>query len=266
MASSETGQLCTPDAAVAVSPTPPWDRDPSNHPLVTCGVKAVSAKLFERISSGSYSFGTRIPAERQLSQEFGESRNTIRRAIGFLEYYRVVTRRGGSGTFVSIRFAKPADPSPTEQVGLQNAVTDVEGISPFEMHVARSSIEPEIARLATTSLSIRDLANLKDILSNLNVAADPDHFVRLEQSFLMSLCHGTRNTAIIAMYGILNQVRLLPQWCAHKKRSLTPDGTLEVKLALNSLLTALEHRKVDNAVECMRRYIALSQEEMFARG
>lgn len=247
----------------ASSPTPPWERDSANHPWVTREVKEVSAALFNHIASGRFSFGTRLPAERELAQIFRQSRNTIRKAIGFLENYGVVARRGVAGTFVSIRVGTHVGPASAEEAGLINVTALTQAISPFEFYVAQSIIEPEIARLATISMSIRDLAKLRTIFSELNeIVADADRFACLEQLFMMSLCHGTRNSAIIGMYRVMNEVRSLPQWHANAKRTLTPERIRQVKLALRSLLTALDHRKVNNAVEYMRLYIASSQEDM----
>lgn len=241
---------------------PPWEREAADHPVVKQAVKDVAARIFDRIASGRFSFATRLPAERELSQEFGQSRNTIRQAIEFLEAYGIVSRRAGTAAFVSFRFGTPPNPA-AEQAGMMNIAVLAEAISPFEMNVAQSIIEPEIARLATISMSIRDLTNLRAALAELeDITADAERFAHLEKQFMMSLCQGTRNAAIIGMYRVLSEVRKQPQWCADKKRSLTPDRIRDAQRALRSLFTALERRNVDNAVECMRLYIASSQEDM----
>lgn len=241
-------------------PLPPWEEETAEHPYVNRTVKEVSAKLFGRIASGSYPFGTRLPAERELSQEFGQTRNTIRQAIGFLENYGVVTRRGNAGTFVSARASKSAVREAMDPTGFVNAKTIAETISPFDMYVAQSGIEPEIARLATVSMSVRDLANLKAVLLEIDGAAgDADRFVHLEQLFLMTLCMGTRNSALIGMYTVLNEVRSLPAWRESRKRTATPDNVREINRLFQFLIHALEHRHVDRAVEYMRLYIATTQ-------
>jgi len=104
---------------------------------------------------------------------------------------------------------------------------------------------------------------MREILTELGeVTADADRFSHLEKQFMMTLCEGTRNAAIIAMYRVINEVRKQPQWCADRKRSLTPQRIRQAQQALRSLFTALERRNVDNAVECVRLYIASSQEDM----
>ena len=54
-----------------------------------------------RIESGDYQPGDRIPAEALLIEEFGVSRPTVARALQDLERRGFVSRRRGAGTFVS---------------------------------------------------------------------------------------------------------------------------------------------------------------------
>ncbi|HPG89962.1 MAG TPA: FCD domain-containing protein [Hyphomicrobium sp.] len=241
---------------------PPWETDDSNQPLVKQPVKTVAAHIFGRVRSGAYSYGTRLPAERELALEFSESRNTVRQALEFLETYGVVAKRAGMGTFITQRRSATASAS-DDAPGMINITAIAETVSPFEMNVAESIIEPEIVRLATIYMSMRDLAVLRALLEELDtITADADRFARLEKDFMMTLCRGTHNSAIITMYRVLQEVRKQPHWCAEKKRTLTPDNIRETRRALRSLFTALERRNVDNAVECMRLYLSTGQAAM----
>jgi GntR family transcriptional regulator len=57
--------------------------------------------LAERIASGEWKPGHRIPNEVDLGREFGVSQGTMRRALELLESELVITRRQGRGTFVN---------------------------------------------------------------------------------------------------------------------------------------------------------------------
>ncbi|MEI9899544.1 MAG: GntR family transcriptional regulator [Hyphomicrobium sp.] len=102
--------------------------DLSSQPMVKQRVKSIATQLFSRIVSGEYSFGTRIPAERELAEAFGESRTTIRQALDFLESYGTVARRAGSGTFVAYRSSNNR-PSSAEAAGYLNIPSIAETIS-----------------------------------------------------------------------------------------------------------------------------------------
>ncbi|MEI9901739.1 MAG: FCD domain-containing protein [Hyphomicrobium sp.] len=245
-----------------VAETPPWDLDLSSPPMVKQNVKSIATDIFNRIVAGEFPFGTRMPAERELADSFGESRATIRQVLDFLETYGAVARRAGSGTFVAYR-ADTSRRAGTAATGYLNVSSLAETISPFEMNVAESILEPEIVRLATIYMSVRDLTKLEQELAQLEaIVTDAAEFADVEKQFMMTICEGTHNSLIVAMYRIMHEVRRQPQWCANKKRTLTPVRIREAQRALRSLYTALERRDVDTAVESMRLYISTTHEDM----
>ena len=63
--------------------------------------EVISADIVAQIESGLLVPGDRLPSEQELSARFGVSRMTVRHALGRLETQGLVTRRQGSGTFVS---------------------------------------------------------------------------------------------------------------------------------------------------------------------
>ncbi len=58
--------------------------------------------LSERILSGDFAAGGRIPAEAELCGRFGLSRGVVRQAISELRYEGLVSSERGRGTFVSV--------------------------------------------------------------------------------------------------------------------------------------------------------------------
>jgi GntR family transcriptional regulator len=68
-----------------------------------------------------YKQGERLPSEDDLCREFGASRITIRQAVGRLVDLGFVTRRRGSGTFVSAR----QEERPPETVKFTAALEDL---------------------------------------------------------------------------------------------------------------------------------------------
>jgi GntR family transcriptional regulator, arabinose operon transcriptional repressor len=59
--------------------------------------------IFNDIESGKYAPGERLPAERLLTEKYGVTRMTVRRAIKFLIELGFLEARHGSGTYVSAR-------------------------------------------------------------------------------------------------------------------------------------------------------------------
>lgn len=63
--------------------------------------RAIYRELEREISEGTYRPGDRLPSEAQLCERFGASRITVAKAIQFLQREGLVTRRPGSGTYVT---------------------------------------------------------------------------------------------------------------------------------------------------------------------
>jgi DNA-binding GntR family transcriptional regulator len=77
--------------------------------------------LERRLRDHRYKQGERLPSEDELCREFGASRITIRQAVGRLVDLGHVTRRRGSGTFVSAR----QEERPPETVKFTAALEDL---------------------------------------------------------------------------------------------------------------------------------------------
>lgn len=63
--------------------------------------REILEKIQDEISSGRYRPGQRLPSETELVRRFGASRMTVYKAMHELHSLGIVTRRVGSGTFVS---------------------------------------------------------------------------------------------------------------------------------------------------------------------
>lgn len=244
---------------------PPWVKDLSRHPLITPQAKDIATRVFTRIASGIYPFGTRIPAERDLAAEFQDTRATIRQALEFLAAYDIVARRAGSGTFVSYRKPTVRD-VPAEGGTLASQLTIhqlAETASPFAMSIAESILEPEMVRLATIYMSTRDLAELGTQLATLEaIVTESDAFAGLEDDFMMMIARGTHNSLIAAMYAILHEVRRQPQWAASRKQMLTPSKIRSTQMLLRSLYDAIARRDVETSVELIKLHVASTHEDM----
>ena len=107
---------------------------------------AISAHLRRAIETGAYGDGDQLPPERELAVTFRAARSTVRRALDQLESAGLVSRRLGSGTFVSIAKHR-------RRAG--RGCHDL--ISPLQLIEARFAVEPHTTRLAVLNATRRDL-------------------------------------------------------------------------------------------------------------
>lgn len=114
----------------------------------------VSDDLADRIASGAYLVGQRLPSERVLAQTYSVSRPTVREAIIALELDGLVEVRMGSGVYVT---------SSTPHGG-KAIEADV---GPFELLEARRAIEGEACALAAIRITDAELDALTALIAEM---------------------------------------------------------------------------------------------------
>ena len=214
------------------------------------GSAAIAARLRQAIHDGDYVFGERLPAERDLASHFGTSRNTVREALRRLEEAHLVTRRIGSGTFVSYR----------PPVGNGHIA---ELTSPLELIEVRLCIEPRIARLAVTNASSRDLDRLAEALERVESSgSDREFFSRADEKFHLLLAECTHNPLMVWLYQQINEIRGHAQWDGMKEQILSADRIGDYNLEHRQLFNALRKRDVEAAVSVITKHLERARRDL----
>src|SRR3954469_25273443 len=92
--------------------TTAYTRTAMSIPVASTGrlYQQVAATIERAIAEGRYQPGQRLASERDLAEEFGVSRPTVRRAVIALEMRGLLESRQGSGVYVRRAAAAPAPP------------------------------------------------------------------------------------------------------------------------------------------------------------
>lgn len=114
--------------------------------------RQVVDQILHLIDSGEYPVGSRLPAEREMSERFGVSRPTIREAVIALEALDRVSVKTGSGVYV------------LEWKEMNEVDSKV---SSFELIETRVLIEGESAALAASMISDEQLKLLAQALEDM---------------------------------------------------------------------------------------------------
>jgi GntR family transcriptional regulator, transcriptional repressor for pyruvate dehydrogenase complex len=139
-------------------------------PLDRTGVKdRLVAQLRELIEAGSLEAGQQLPSERELAEQLGVSRSSIREAVQLLEALGLVEIRHGAGTFV--REAVDRERLPSEWLQW----TQVHEGQVHELLEVRRGLEALAVELAAERAGKAELAELEAALDDMAVAIDgPD--------------------------------------------------------------------------------------------
>lgn len=149
--------------------------------------------LRERIDSGDWRVGDRIPTEPDLMTELGVGRNTVREAIKTLTSTGILEIRRGSGTFVRAR---------TDIGGLLGRSVDpAELLHVFEV---RRALELEAIALACRRRTDVDLARMRAGLDGRDAAhADEKAFADHDLDFHLAIVAAAHNPVLTDLIGAL---------------------------------------------------------------
>jgi DNA-binding FadR family transcriptional regulator len=188
----------------------------------------VKEALRARITEGVWTTGSRLPPERGLAEEFGASRNTIRKAIKSLAADAYISQSENARPIVAYAksFELAASATGVDKRREQhdgNRHNYILDSSPFEVLEARLVIEPEAVALAALRARSDNIEEMRTALAASLAAKDLADFEYWDGQLHQAIFRATRNTALIGYYETVNQIRNQPNWIALKKKSVTKE-------------------------------------------
>ena len=134
-------------------------------------------KIKELIVAGEFAPGSKLPKERELAEQLGLSRNSLREAVRALTLIGVLEPRQGDGTYVTSL-------EPDLLLAGTSFVSDLlTGPSVLELYQVRRILEPAATALATPRLTTGDLDGLRECLAAMDAADTMQAFIDADVEF-----------------------------------------------------------------------------------
>jgi GntR family transcriptional repressor for pyruvate dehydrogenase complex len=190
------------------------------------------ARIKELISSGEFTAGSRLPAERELTQRFGVSRSSLREATRALALVGVLESRVGDGTYVTT-----LDPEMLMTgIGFVSDLVSVGSL--IEIHQIRRLLEPEATRLATPRLTDDDFELLRECLERMQHAFEAPAFIEADAAFHKVILDACGNATLASLVGNLSSGMMRTRlWHSLIARGAT-EATLESHVVIYDALVA----------------------------
>lgn len=203
----------------------------------------VATAIAAAIEQGRYLPGHRVPSERDLAEEFGVSRPTVREAMIALEIRGLVETRQGSGVYVTN--ARPDAPAPELDIGA------------FELTEARRLFEGEACALAATTITDDELTELDAILLQMIDENAYGGFTgeAADRRFHVAIAQATRNSAMVMVVENLWDLRYRSPLCAAMLERARAVGVRPLIEDHRAILDALKVRDAQQAREAMRLHL-----------
>jgi GntR family transcriptional repressor for pyruvate dehydrogenase complex len=200
------------------------------------------------IKDGNFPTGTRLPPERDLAQQLGVSRPSVREALIALEVEGSVEVRMGAGVYVSA----PLERAPEATAAM--------GESPIELMQARAALESTVIMLACARVAPEALAALRRALDDMRSAIVQNRSPLVhDREFHLLIAGMTGNSVLERLVGELFDERHSPISSQLRVRSESSQTWNQALHEHEAILNALQNRDMLGAQTAMYAHLNASQ-------
>ena len=215
--------------------------------------------------------GGRLPTERQLAQDLGVTRSSVRYALGIMEADGHISREVGRGTYLRV-------PAAVAQQGLHRAQVAEAGdgtagglagsavstgsaeqrgaFAPADVMMVRRLLEPQAMPLAVAWASAADFEEMDRCLAGGDRAASYDEFELWDLALHRSIMAATHSPLLSTLYSSIEVARHGHMWGDLKRRSASAERRKMYQADHHQIVAALKARDAGEAVKAMRNHLA----------
>ncbi len=209
----------------------------------------IAAQLQRAIGDGSLVAGAQLSSQRELSEQFGVSRASLREAVSMLATLGLVEIKPGLGVFVT----DPKHRTPIWRLA--------HTASAREVYEARLALEGTAAALAASRINDLTLARIASLVDDIAAALERHDLVAMtvaDAAFHDLIVQTAGNSLIGSMYQSARELMVETQRAPLATRERLTETVAEHR----AILQALESRDAQLSGEAMQRHIRGSAQRL----
>lgn len=214
----------------------------------------IVVQIQELMGSGALKPGSRLPPEREMAQQLGVSRPTLREAMGVLEHLGLVRSVQGDGTYV-MNAAQRSLRDPLQELILASERRMVE-LAEF-----RTEVESWAVTLAAERIEPQELELLRELLDEMSLGLEqgkPIH--HLDADFHLSLAKASHNGIY---YHVANTIFYLfaeVTRISHERIFQSPSDRMQLLQEHRAIYEAVRSGNGEEAGRLMREHLARTEQ------
>jgi len=210
----------------------------------------IAGVLRESMDSGRFAVGSYLPPERELAEQLGVSRASVREALIALEVQGRVSVRVGAGVQVLDASAPP--------VAAAVAASAEPPVGPLELLEARLVVETETAALAARHASAQDVAGLERTLAQMVADHARSPLVHDgDRAFHLGIARASGNAALLFIVTTLWDQRYTPMQERMETLFTTPGLHTAAVADHRRVLDAIAAHDPAAARQAMKRHLTM---------
>lgn len=208
----------------------------------------IAATIADAILDGAFPPGSTLPPERDLAEQLGVNRTSLRQGLARLQQMGLIAARQGSGNVVN-------DPQGLTHPAVVEAL--VRKLGPeflVELLEIRAALGPLIGRLAAQRAAPEDAETLRAALAAVEGADGAGERQAADLAYFRVLIHSSRNRALGLLY------RWVEQAFGGREHELTAayDDAAAVVADLRAISEAVLARDTEAAAAAVEEYLRAS--------
>lgn len=182
--------------------------------------KKVIDYIKQQIRDGGLRIGEKLPAERELSEITGVSRNSVREAIRTLDVMGVISSQHGAGNYITGNFEN-------NLVETLSMMFMLNQINYRQISELRRALELQALLLAIDNMQEKDVRELEQVVSQLEHMTEKNNVI-LDKKLHYTVALASGNTLIIDILQALSEV--IDQFIIDLRREILSTETTGVLL------------------------------------
>lgn len=209
----------------------------------------------EKILSGELKLNDKIPTERELAEEIGVSRNSVREVMHMLEITGLIECQQGSGNYVR------CDPMEYMMKSV-NMVMKLMQIDYFEIFHIRIGYEYAAIRLAIEVAAPEELEEMHEILLKMDEPMSSKESARLDVEFHRKLVSASHNRMLILYDSMLDH--LMDQFIENFRTKILMNKMRAEMLRRShwAIYHALADKDLERAIQAFDKHFRIVGEQL----
>jgi GntR family transcriptional repressor for pyruvate dehydrogenase complex len=207
-----------------------------------------------QIREGSLTSGSRLPAERELSQLLGISRNSVREAIRTLDIMGVISSQQGAGNYLIGNFENNL----VESLSMMFLLNQ---INYQQISQLRRALEMQALMLAIDNITEEQIKELEEVVEELEHTTEENNIV-LDKKLHYAIATASGNRLITDILQALSD--LIDQFIVDLRREIlsSPDSKIILYEAHNEMMLSLIRRDKNLGFTAINKHFGIIDEKL----
>ncbi len=202
----------------------------------------------KKIKNGEIKKGEKLRPEREIAEDLGVSRASVREAIRALDVIGVVESRQGAGNYIKETFEESLiQPLSVMFLLEQNDFT--------EINEFRFILESQAAVLAAERIDEKDIKKLEELIDEMSKTSDEEKNVEIDRQLHYIIDNASKNRVISSILGVISE--LIDESIKGTRSELARKDAQNSKKLLEihkELVDAMKNKSKKRAYEAMQRH------------